>query len=224
MIPVIILGVLLYTFIDGILPVLQQHPAPMSDPTSRSGERAVVLIIGGAILGLGLDLLRVLLFPVGTFAVGYGLRRYDRRGQARNIAIGFVLGVVSSMSASFLIAPFLTAQSSPTPTVSSISRTVGGLLGTRWEDRVLDWTGVWTRRGESNVFDAVFTDPDVGRVTAVLTVNIDGRYVTAQRRQDSTGNDCDYMGLIAPDGRTVEGASKCIQVEELLRWNATIYR
>ncbi|MBT2602041.1 hypothetical protein J7E55_03060 [Bacillus sp. ISL-53] len=91
-------------------------------------------------------------------------------------------------------------------------------LGTRWDEEENGWRGVWTRRGNSNVFDARWTRPGVTPVTAVLRMQQQGNNVRIERRNSSDGNDCDYTGRI--EGRRVTGTYSCDQGGGT--WSATI--
>lgn len=93
-------------------------------------------------------------------------------------------------------------------------------LGREWHEQEGSWTGVWRRRGNSNIFDARWTMPGAQPITAVLTINRSGNFVTVQRRNSSDGNECDYTGNIGPDGRTVTGTYRCTQGGG--SWRATI--
>jgi surface antigen len=94
-------------------------------------------------------------------------------------------------------------------------------LGTIWDETEASWTGVWTRRGITNIFDATWTSGGQ-TVTAVLNISITGNQVTVLRRQGSDGNDCDYTGTLAPDGVTVAGTYQCNLFPTVTGWYATI--
>ena len=47
-------------------------------------------------------------------------------------------------------------------------------LGRVWETECVAWKGVWTRRGDTNVFDVALTHPAMGKKTTVNSVTIDG--------------------------------------------------
>ena len=95
-------------------------------------------------------------------------------------------------------------------------------LGRRWNIvGAGGWTAVWTRRGNSNTFDGVWTGPRGQRETTVVTVTIDGRNVTANRTQSSDGFLCRYTGQVASDGVTVRGNARCGN-NNTFGWNATI--
>ena len=95
-------------------------------------------------------------------------------------------------------------------------------LGTRWEEQEGQWRGVWTRRGNSNTFDARWTMAGEEDVTAVLTIDIQGNFVNIRRRNSSDGNNCNYTGTISRDGRTVSGNYTCNQGGGT--WDAVISR
>ncbi|XID92300.1 hypothetical protein ACF3MZ_28170 [Paenibacillaceae bacterium WGS1546] len=103
---------------------------------------------------------------------------------------------------------------------ATIIRREGDRLGRVWYEQEGGWTGVWTRRGNSNIFDARWTMPGATPITAVLTINILGNNVQVLRRNSSDGNDCNYTGTIAGDGRTVTGTYTCIRGGG--SWRATI--
>ncbi|MGF9859860.1 hypothetical protein ABEX55_22880 [Priestia endophytica] len=99
-----------------------------------------------------------------------------------------------------------------------------GILGIRWIEQEHGWTGVWTRRGSSNVFDARWTKPGQIDVTAVLTISVsDNRYVTIERRNSSDGVNCNYTGTISSDGTTVTGNYSCTPSGGGA-WSAKIHR
>ncbi|KKI91025.1 hypothetical protein WQ54_17170 [Bacillus sp. SA1-12] len=91
-------------------------------------------------------------------------------------------------------------------------------LGTRWDEEEDGWRGVWTRRGNSNVFDARWTRPGATPVTAVLRMQLQDNNVRIERRNSSDGNDCDYTGRI--EGRRATGTYSCDQGGGT--WSATI--
>lgn len=95
-------------------------------------------------------------------------------------------------------------------------------LGRRWNEQEGGWNGVWTRRGNSNVFDARWTQPGQRDVTAVLTIYLQGNNVRIERRNSSDGNNCDYTGTLSSDGRTASGQFTCDQGGG--GWRATILR
>lgn len=104
--------------------------------------------------------------------------------------------------------------------------TIGGnggsnALGKVWRENESGWSGVWTRRGNSNTFDATWTK-GAGRVTAVLTIQIRGNSVSISRNQGSDGNNCKYTGSLAADRRSVSGTYTCNRYSGPYSWSAQI--
>lgn len=93
-------------------------------------------------------------------------------------------------------------------------------LGVEWHEQGGGWSGLWRRRGNSNIFDARWTMPGAQDITAVLTINITGNQVRVLRRNSSDGNNCDYTGTLSSDRRTVTGTFRCTQGGG--SWSATI--
>ena len=95
---------------------------------------------------------------------------------------------------------------------------------TRWDETEAGYTGVWTRRGNSNVFDAVWTRDrqDRRQVTAVLTITNQGNRVFVKRTSSSDGYLCEYEGTVAADGVTVTGTMRCPGNSTSVPWQATI--
>jgi hypothetical protein len=94
-------------------------------------------------------------------------------------------------------------------------------LGRLWQESESGWQGVWTRRGTSNVFDAVWADGSA-RATAELTITISGNQVTVKRRNKTDSGTCDYVGTLAADGVTVTGTYSCSWAPGPFDWSATI--
>jgi hypothetical protein len=84
------------------------------------------------------------------------------------------------------------------------------------------WTGTWTRRGSSNVFDAVWTAPNQPVVTGVMTYTRTANQVDFQRTESSNGNLCHYVGFILEDGVTATGTETCPNTEGFSTWIASI--
>jgi hypothetical protein len=101
-------------------------------------------------------------------------------------------------------------------------------LGDEWEVQEGSWKGVWTRRGKTDTFDAVWTTMSgfgsTKRVTAVLTITQSGDSVRIQRRYSSDGNDCEYQGKMSRDGSTfrASGTLTCKAVQGTHPWSAVI--
>jgi len=81
-------------------------------------------------------------------------------------------------------------------------------LGVSWNETEEGWNAVWTRRGNSNVFD-VNSSKSGTNLTAVQTIEINGNQVTIRRSFSSDGNTCDMKGTISADGVTVTGTYYC---------------
>lgn len=81
-------------------------------------------------------------------------------------------------------------------------------LGRRWDEAEDGWTGVFTRRGESAVFDAAWVSPTGQRATAIMTIGVSGNNVTIRRDQPGIGV-CSYTGQIGQDGVTASGIYTC---------------
>ncbi len=94
-------------------------------------------------------------------------------------------------------------------------------LGKVWDETEEGWTQVWTRRGDSNVFDARGTKPGMPTLTAVQTIEIRGNRVFVRRTWASDGNTCEHEGIIAADGITVTGTYRC-RSGGPYSWRATI--
>ena len=110
------------------------------------------------------------------------------------------------------------SRSDPQPSTKVLPRSdqpppTTDMLGKAW--RVIEgdpnWTGTWTRRGTSNVFDAVWNGYGQ-RQTGVLTMVVSGNSVTIAR-----GND-HYTGTIT--GKSVSGTASWYRSGQ--RWSATI--
>ncbi len=95
---------------------------------------------------------------------------------------------------------------------------------TRWDETEAGYTGVWTRRGNSNIFDAVWTrdGQDRRQVTAVLIIRNQGNRVFVRRTSSSDNYLCEYDGTVAADGVTVTGTMRCPGNSTAVPWQATI--
>jgi hypothetical protein len=95
--------------------------------------------------------------------------------------------------------------------------------GVRWNESESGWKGDWKRRGDTNTFDATWTKGGE-RVTAMLTVTINGSSVTVERPNASDSNSCTYTGTIGSDGKTIaNGTYTCTQFPgQKFTWAATI--
>ncbi|HOW54594.1 MAG TPA: hypothetical protein PLR60_08050 [Syntrophorhabdaceae bacterium] len=94
------------------------------------------------------------------------------------------------------------------------------VLGRVWNEQESGWSGVWTRRGTSNTFDAVWTTRGQPQERAVLTIGIRGNDVNVARRQQR--GTCTYRGNLDSDMRTVSGTYGCSWAPGPIPWRATI--
>ncbi len=76
------------------------------------------------------------------------------------------------------------------------------------------YNGVWTRRLNSNEYDAVWSR---GRqqITGVLSITTQGNRVFIKRLQSTDGQLCEYEGTVSADGRTINGTYGCSGVSNL---------
>lgn len=96
-------------------------------------------------------------------------------------------------------------------------------MGAQWQVSEQDWTGVWTRRGNSNTFDGQWRAPGRPDVQGVLEMNIDDRNVRIRRTDRFTNQRCEYRGQISRDGRSAQGWVSCNNGPRL-NWDATIFQ
>jgi hypothetical protein len=109
----------------------------------------------------------------------------------------------------------------PAPGPGPAQQTGHDILGAVWNESENGWSGVYTRRGASNVFDAVWTMGGA-RVTAILTMTQTGPNTVSIYRQDTSDSDeVDYTATISPDG-SVTGAGKVRRTGLTFGWNAKI--
>jgi hypothetical protein len=91
-------------------------------------------------------------------------------------------------------------------------------LGRVWQEQEGNgWQGVWSRRGTTTKYDASWTHPRGGHVSATLDVAIDGAAV-AVVRSSPDGSHCAYQGSLSADG-SVGGFYGCTV---RLAWKATL--
>jgi hypothetical protein len=79
----------------------------------------------------------------------------------------------------------------------------------QWKVNEQGWTGVWTRRGNSNQFDARWTMPGQNDIQGVIEMHFSDRDVRMNRTDLNTNQRCEYRGQISPDGRTAQGWVSC---------------
>ena len=87
-------------------------------------------------------------------------------------------------------------------------------LGARWEviDASGGWSGIWTRRGNSNVFDALWRRGGERDVTGTLSISINGSTITGYRTTNPNRfgtSTCTYNATLASDGINMNGLVSC---------------
>lgn len=102
------------------------------------------------------------------------------------------------------------------------SRTVS--LGRAWRETENGWTGHWTRRGTSNVFDATWTKPGEDSVAAVLEMSLEADGTVKIHRKDTRARvafEIDYTGKIDGTGH-VEGSATIRGNGYTFGWSAQV--
>jgi hypothetical protein len=99
-------------------------------------------------------------------------------------------------------------------------------LGDIWDDLSPGgWIGTYTRRGNSDIFDAVWTHPQYGTVTATMAVARSGSTVWVRRTDTSgpqTGRSCNFMGTLSADQRSISGSASCEWAPGPMSWVVSI--
>jgi hypothetical protein len=96
----------------------------------------------------------------------------------------------------------------------------GDSLGHVWDETDPGgWKAVWTRRGDTNVFDAVWANSDGRKTTTVNSVTVDGNNITINRTASSDGIVCTYIGILV--GAKVSGTFACAG-DGAGQWQVTI--
>jgi phosphopantetheinyl transferase len=100
------------------------------------------------------------------------------------------------------------------------------LLGKVWRKKEVNgWEGLHTRRGDSTLFDAIWTRKESEKVTGVLIMHLSGNKVFIEHRHQSNGREFDSEGTISEDSRTLSGTFwPAGSTAPILRWKATIER
>ena len=109
------------------------------------------------------------------------------------------------------------ASSGGAAPTGSAGAPAGDPLGTEWSESEGGWSGRWTRRPGTNIFDAVWGNGG-SEVRATLTINITGDRVTVNRVNASDSNNCQYEGTLS--GNAVTGTYRCTSGGG--EWSATI--
>jgi alkylated DNA nucleotide flippase Atl1 len=144
----------------------------------------------------------------GTLLVFDGIRELgDANAPRGNFAFAISKGKVFTYNVAYLF--------------DAPDASLADVLGRVWQESESGWQGVWTRRGTSNVFDAVWADGSA-RASAELTITISGDQVTVDRRNQTDSGTCDYVGTLADDGVTVTGTYSCSWAPGPFDWSATI--
>lgn len=94
-------------------------------------------------------------------------------------------------------------------------------LGTQWRVYEQGWTGVWTRRINSNTFDARWDSPGQPEIQGVVEMKLDDRSVRMNRTDLYTNQRCEYRGEISKDGHTANGWLSCNNGPRV-NWSAEI--
>jgi len=87
------------------------------------------------------------------------------------------------------------------------------------QETELDWQGMWTRRGTSNVFDATWSNPKGQHEMAMLEIALGGDGVTIIRTGAS--GRCLYQGKLAD--RALRGTYICFGAFGAFAWQATLH-
>lgn len=76
------------------------------------------------------------------------------------------------------------------------------------------YAGVWTRKGNSNEYDAVWTR---GRqqINGLLSITTQGNRIFVKRLQSTDNQLCEYVGTVSADGVTINGTYGCSGVSNL---------
>jgi hypothetical protein len=115
----------------------------------------------------------------------------------------------------------ITIPINPNDSVKLGSGGGSGSLGVRWDERENGFSGVWTRRGTSDVFDAVW-DVNGRQVTAVLTMTWTGSDTVSIYRKDTSDSlEVDYTATIGKDG-SVTGSGKVRSTGLAFNWTASV--
>ena len=85
------------------------------------------------------------------------------------------------------------------------------------EQGINTWTGIWVRRGTTNVFDGTWTKTTGDtKISEILTITIDGDQVKILR-----GKTCTYTGTMR--GRNASGTMIFTDRKGDFTWSATVH-
>jgi hypothetical protein len=90
-------------------------------------------------------------------------------------------------------------------------------LGLEWSEEEGGLSSTWTRRGATDVFEAVYPAPGVKTVN---TVTVSGGKVYITRTSGTDGNRCSYEGTVSADGKNIAGTYRCRNGSA--QWKATM--
>lgn len=112
-----------------------------------------------------------------------------------------------------------------TGAIENTTASPGCGIGRRWAmTNEYGARSVWTRVGDSSVFDALYYYADGSRYAEKPKVTLTGRTVTARIDYDLGLGNCIYTGTLSPDGRTAAGTYTCtIDPAKKSRWSAEIF-
>jgi hypothetical protein len=99
-------------------------------------------------------------------------------------------------------------------------------LGRVWkETEDMAWSGIYTRRGNSTVFDAAWSNDKSSPVTGIIAMHLSGDKVFIESHQQSNGRKYDYLGTLSRDSRTISGTFwRTDSMGPVQQWQATIER
>lgn len=84
------------------------------------------------------------------------------------------------------------------------------LPGTVWRLELLDkWTGAWTRKTGTDIFNAVYSRPFSTTVMGTVAPKLTGSTITVPATTFSDGNICSYTGTLALDRKSITGTYTC---------------
>lgn len=108
---------------------------------------------------------------------------------------------------------------------SGIASPQGCGIGRRWNlTNEYGARAVWTRIGNSSVFDAHYTYADGSAFDERPVVTLTGKNITARVDYTLIASSCTFVGTLAPDGRTASGTFTCTASPgKAARWNAEIF-
>jgi hypothetical protein len=90
-------------------------------------------------------------------------------------------------------------------------------LGRVWHEQEGEWKGTWTRRGETDTFDAVWTGPEGGPIVDEILIEPPDCGKIVLFRKGTKGR---YRGTLSKDGTRIEKGT----ADWTPKWSATIER